>query len=278
MLQTSISRKRDKTKEIACPTLSTKTELVPRLTVRKIGIVSRDYTKYANGFRDFSSVFHDVLNLLDDEGCDTVLFSPWSIDARQSRRPSARLSKIKSVLYETFKEGKNRKGKDFVVFYRTGNNWHRHVLGGRSGFASLKGLLKRRVEKFVEDVKQHRILGNCCLLICGESNGVPYHQRTRRVGDDFGLRRSIPTKTVILNPVHDWMSRLEMNLKRSFLSENNRWVISVWNKGKRGTNGKPRDAKGDPWTVFHDGRDEIADKPRKNQLGVDIGIVKIGGV
>lgn len=276
MLRTSRSRERDKTIDIARPTLSIKTEPAPRLTVRKIGIVSRDYThKYANGFRDFSSVFDDVLSLLNDERCDTVLFSPWSIDTRTSPRPSVRLSHIKSVLYETFREGKRRKGKDFLVFYRAGKNWHPHVLQGRSGFASLKGLPKSKVKKFVQDVKQHRVLGNCCVLICGESNGVPYHQNTGKVGDDFGLRRSLPKKvTVILNPVHDWMSRFEMRLKRKFLSHG-RSVISVWNKGKRGKNGKPRDAKGDPWTVFHDGQKiDVTRKP--NKLGVDIGIVELG--
>jgi hypothetical protein len=162
-----------------------------------------------------------------------------------------------------------------LVFYRTGNKWHRHILGGRCfGFASLRGVPKWRVERFVQDVKQHRILGNCCVLICGESNGVPYHQNTG-VRDDFNLRRSLPKGvTVVLNPVHDWMSRHEMKKKRCYLSENNRWVISVWNRGKRDTNGKRRDATGPPWTVFHAGR-EIALEPRQNQIGVDIGIVEI---
>ena len=67
-----------------------------------------------------------------------------------------------------------------------------------------------------------------------------------------------------------------MPLKREFLSQHSRWVISVWNKGKRDKNKKPRDAKGDPWTVFHDGRNELAVK-LENKMGLDIGIVEIGG-
>ena len=137
--------------------------------MRKIGIVSRDYTyKDVNGFRDFGGIFDDVLSLLDEKGCDTVLFSPWSIDTRKSRRPSVRLGNIKSVFYETFTEGKVRKGKQFIVFYRAGNKWQQHILGGRRfGFASLKGVPKWKVEKFVQDVKQHRILG--CLLYTSDA-------------------------------------------------------------------------------------------------------------
>jgi hypothetical protein len=107
------------------------------------------------------------------------------------------------------------------------------------------------------------------VIICGESNGVPYHQNSGKVGDDFGLRRSLPKNvTVVLNPVHDWMSRHEMKKKRSYLSENNRWVISVWNRGKR------RDASGFPWTVFHNGR-ELAVTTIQNQKGVGIGIKRL---
>ncbi len=281
MLQTSRLRPRDKTKVLCDSAPSTKTGPAPHLKVAKIGIVSRDYNhKYANGFRDFSEAFSEILTLLDGEHCDTVLFSPWSIDARTSCRPSVRLSNIKSVLYEKFTgKGKKRKGKEFVVFYRRGNSnkWHKHVLGGRCyGFASLKGLPRGHVEKFVQDVKQHRILGDCCVLICGESNGVPYHQNGK-VLDDFGLRRSLPRGTVILNPVHDWMSRYEMPLKRKFLSKD-RLVISVWNRGKRAKkSGRPRDGKGHPWNIYRDEKEQPVTILNHGIEKVEIGIVKIRG-
>ena len=38
---------------------------------------------------------------------------------------------------------------------------------------------------------------------------------------------------IILNPIHDYMLRPEMKLKREYLSRSERWVISVWNKGKK---------------------------------------------
>jgi hypothetical protein len=279
MLRSAGSRQHDKTKDIARPTLSTKTEPTPRLTVRKIGIVSRDYNhKFSNRFRDFSATFSRVLRVLDEKGCDTVLFSPWSIVPRKSFVPvrSLRgLRHIKSVFYEEFTgTGKKRKTQ-FVVFHRRGIEWQQHTLPG-GGFAKLRGswqAKKRKVACYIRQVLPGRVLGNCCVIICGETTGVPYHPDRGKVGDDFLLRRSLPKKVkVILNPIHNWMSRFEMPLKRKFLSQDGRWVISVWNKGKQDKNGKRRDAKGDPWTVFHNGR-EMAVELIQNEEGVDIGIV-----
>jgi len=272
MLRSAGSRQHDKTKDIARPTLSSKTEPTPRLTVRKVGIVSRDYNhKHSNGFRDFSATFSRVLRVLDEKRCDTVLFSPWSIIPRKSFDPfrSLRgLRHVKSVLYEEFIDGRKRRGLRNLVFHRRSNIWRKYELPG-GGFPKLRGswqAKKRKVHHFTREVLPGRILGNCVVIICGESNGVPYHQNVGKVGDDFGLRRSLPKGvTVVLNPVHDWMSRHEMKKKRRYLSENNRWVVSVWNKGKR------RDATGSPWTVFHNGR-EIAVESIQNQEGVDIGI------
>ena len=57
--------------------------VAPNIIARKIGIVARDYNvRFQNGYRDFSCALPDVLKLLDDHGCDTVLFSLYSIVPR----------------------------------------------------------------------------------------------------------------------------------------------------------------------------------------------------
>ena len=73
---------------------------------------------------------------------------------------------------------------------------------------------------------------------------------------------------VILNPIHDRMTRYEMKLKRAFLSENGKWVISVWNKGRKNINGQTRDGKNPAWTVFYDGK-ELDIEPIPNNLDVE---------
>jgi hypothetical protein len=71
---------------------------------------------------------------------------------------------------------------------------------------------------------------------------------------------------VILNPIHDFMKRHEMKKKRAALSLDGRWVLSVWNKGKKGETYTP-------WTVFHNGS-ELTDSVL--EVSVQIPSVRIG--
>jgi hypothetical protein len=269
--------------------------VVPHLKTSKIGIVSRDYSRRdANGFRDFSNSFPEILKLLDQKGCDTVLFSLYSIVPRKSFHPLSHFKahNIKSVLYEERsrhgkktngklkKPGKKRKG-NFVVLHRKAHRWSKYIL--QQKFGSLTGMKKGCMSDFVADeIPSHRVLGNSCILLCGESNGVKYSRKDKKVHDVFGLREAIPKEaTIILNPIHDRMTRHEMKKKRRFLSQRGRWVISVWNKGKE-YNGKTRDGKGPAWTVFRNGKDctkkmvkPIENPLKENRVGIEIGILKI---
>ena len=67
-----------------------------------------------------------------------------------------------------------------------------------------------------------------------------------------------------------------MQRHRQFLSQNGRWVISVWNKGKADKNGKVKDGKNPPWTVFHNGKDVGREVVIiGNQLDLDIGVLNM---
>lgn len=265
---------------------------VPRLKVTKIGIVSRDYRdKYRNGFRDFSEVMSRVLALLDEEHCDTVLFSLFSIIPRSSFSPLMHLRHlrhIKSVHYEEFTGWRFTKGKwkktsnkangRYVVLHRRSSGWREYAFS--QTFGSLSPLTKNNkqiISDFVRDEMPKRVLGNCCILLCGESNGVRYRRRDGKVHDDFHLREAIPQSvTIVLNPVHDRMTRFEMRLKRRFLSENGRWVISVWNKGKADRSGRIRDGKSPAWNLFHNGQEmTMTIKPTPNELALEIGIIDV---
>jgi hypothetical protein len=67
-----------------------------------------------------------------------------------------------------------------------------------------------------------------------------------------------------------------MSLKRAYLSKKGRWVISVWNKGRRDRNGKVKDGRHPAWTVYHNGLPKEI-KPIPNQLGIEIGILDLAG-
>lgn len=217
-----------------------------------------------------------VLRDLDTAGCDTALFSLFSYVPRAGFSPFESLEglrHLKAVCLEEFTDEEDRIPGRYAIFHKNADGWHEYAL--RQRFGTTSGMDRGDISDFVQNEIPKRVVGNCCMLICGETNGVKYSPRDKQVHDAFGLRAAIPsTAKVILNPVHDRMTRFEMKLKRCFLSENDRWVISVWNKGKSDRNGRVRDGVRAAWTVYHDG-EEATVAPISNELHLEIGIVDV---
>ena len=263
-----------KKRDAQTKTVAVKTNSAPNLNISKFGIVARDYRDvFENGYRDFSYALPDILELLDEKGCDAVLFSLFSIIPRHGYIQSAyfnNLANIKAVFLEEFKDGSEREAERYVVHYRSSAGWKEYCF--YQIFATITGMSQSKIKDFVKKEVPNRILGNCCVLICGETNGVKYSKADKRVQDTYGLRDSIPKDVnIILNPIHDRMTRFEMKLKREYLSQNNRLVISVWNKGKQDKNGKVRDGINPPWTIFYNGKEKDVNRI-SNDLGVEISV------
>jgi hypothetical protein len=267
---TTISSKTSKAPLLSAP---------PQLNIQRIGLVARDYNRdYGNGYKDFSATFREVLQHLDDAGCDAVLFSLYSFIPRKRFDVLAglRFKHLKAICYEEFEfeDERKRKAGAIVVAVQTRSGWKQHVVG--QAFGSLSRKPVSDIHQYVqEEVVHRRLLGNACLIICGESNGVKYSRAHKCVEDTFGLREALPQEVVmVLNPVHDRMTRFEMMRKRRFLSKGNRWVISVWNKGRINKLGQIRDGHGPAWTVFYNGEPMMV--PRlPNPWGVEVGILQI---
>lgn len=258
---------------------SSRRQKAPPLSITRLGIVSRDYRKkYPNSYCDFSYSLPDVLRMLDDSACDAVLFSLYSIIPRQGyslRRVFGSLKKIKAVFLEEFwYEDTEREAGQYFVHHCLDRRWEEYCF--YQVFGTLTGMKTSEINSFVKDELLKRIMGNCCVLLCGETNGVKYSPKEKKVNDTFGLRANITdSANLILNPGHDRMSRFEMKLKRSFLSENGRWVVSVWNKGKQfGKNCTTRDGDKPAWTVFNNGK-EIVVPPVDNPFGVELAILEV---
>lgn len=250
----------------------------PSLNIKKLGIVSRDYTTtYGNGQRDFSHSMLDVLALLDGEGCDAVLFSLYSVIVTSTFSvlevlKMAALRCIKVVLLEEFIDSEPREAARFVVYYSLDRGWKEYEF--KQSFGTTTGKSEQEINSFVNMEVPKRMLGNSCVLLCGETNIVKYSKKIdQQIHDDYGVLDQIPNEVkVILNPIHDRMTRFEMKLKRAFLSRNDRVVISVWNKGRIDKNGNTRDGKNPAWTVYKDGKSvDIA--PLPNNFDLEIGIV-----
>lgn len=178
---------------------------------------------------------------------------------------------IKAVFLEEFQDREPRQHGRYVIYHLTKQGWRDYEFS--QAFGSLTDMTRIAITSFVNNEIPRRILGNCCVLLCGETNGVKYAPKRKRVEDTFALRAAIPQRaSIILNPVHDRMRRFEMKLKRQFLSENGRWVVSVWNKGKEDKNGKVRDGSSPAWTVFYNGK-EMETDPTGNNLNVEMSIL-----
>ncbi|MGR3174696.1 MAG: hypothetical protein ACUZ8N_08875, partial [Candidatus Scalindua sp.] len=66
------------------------------ISIKKVGIVSRDYRKKdKNEFRDFSYTFENILLYLNQQGCDSVIFSLFTLVKRKSFDVIQTLNNIK---------------------------------------------------------------------------------------------------------------------------------------------------------------------------------------
>lgn len=249
--------------------------------VRKVGIVARDYNvRFPNGYRDFSHALPDILALLDKKGCDTALFSLYSIIPRKDYDILPTLTQyanLKMVCVEEFRDCRTgRKAGHYVVYCKAPDGWEEWRFLQAFGRVNWQSQCAE-IETFAQKRIPTRVFGSCCVLVCGETNGVKYDRSgSKKVHDPCGVRNAIPPHVhVILNPVHDRMSRFEMVMKRRFLSEGGRWVVSVWNRGKLDKHGRTRDGASPPWTVFYDG-EAVHIRKITNGLGVDIGYLDVG--
>ncbi len=174
------------------------------------------------------------------------------------------------MFLEKFKYFK-KKG-NYSIYYKKTGKWDEYPIEQQFGKAN------EMTPEFVNNEIPKRVLGNCCILLCGETNGVKYRRKGKKMWceDVFGLRAAIYEEAkIVLNPVHDRMTLPAMIEMRKSLSGKNRWLISVWNKGKTLENGKCLDGKDPAWMIFHNQK-KIDKIPRiENDYGWDIGILNI---
>jgi hypothetical protein len=251
----------------------------PNLKLSKIALVSRNYLK-PNKNSDFESDFEEILKFCDNLKCDSIIFSLFSIKEKnkpQIRRSLEKLKFVKSLFLEEY-INRNEIGT-FITYYRENNTWCEYLLTQK--FGSLSETNKKKMSSFLNEVENQRILGNFTVLLCGESNLVKFNGKEKKVEDTYGYFDVLPKSVeIILNPIHDKMMRYEMNLKRKFLSKNDRTVISIWNKGKIFKDGKTRDGSLPAWKIYKNEEEIIVHSEKSNILNnskseIEIGILNL---
>ena len=253
-----------------------------RLHPKKLALIARDFNmeknrgkgRFKSSKRGFDPFFPDIARICSNAGCDVLLFSLWSNDKSISN--SLRKNQI-------FPQGTNHKAAIFEVTNSTVDDsekiafWHRKN-STPTFFTQFFGKSneKKRQKQFIAEV-HNRILGPSFLIFCGETNIIRTKRGSKKIIDDFNFLDILKTNGIrfLFNPIHNYMVRFEMKIKRAVLSQSGKYCISVWNRGMK----KANEAK-IPWTAFYNGEDitykieEIAN-PIAEQPGVRIGVLKL---
>lgn len=226
-----------------------------RRASRKIAVVSQDIA----GF-DFAGHTKTIAELSDAHGCDTILYSLFSLHLGAGAWTTnyemifGASKKLKTVILEA---GDLSAGKTRVEM------WHR---GERQPQVHYRLFAKssdsdEQKQKLVSDFKDRKF-DDSALLICGEANILRTVRGTKnKVLDDYGFVKKLDEcgTRFIFGPAHTAFKRYEMPIKKRALSANDRYFISVWCKDKY-TGREPEK----PWQVFHDGND-ISDQVQEIQ-------------
>jgi hypothetical protein len=254
-----------------------------RCIQKQVMLVSRDL-----GEKCFREHLGQIMKLAENERCDTVMFSLYTVDDEAGTRTvSARQifastrTYPKTVLLEC---GGIEKEITFVqVFSRVrGRLSHRQLI---RHFATSTAARKQK-EKLIDEFKRRNrhIATSEALVICGESNCIKTMRADRscrgirQIDDEFGFLELLhKTETrIVLNPWHTYCRRPEANWKRSALSRGNRTTISVWNKWSAEIKGEART----PWVAFQNDRnitDRIREIPNPvdGRLDIRVGVLTV---
>jgi hypothetical protein len=215
--------------------------------IRKVALVAHDYNvPDSHGLYDYSEHFARINKLCDEQGCDTILYAlyTWDRDSAVARNHDSifgGLAHVRRVVLEV--------GQPALESYDHVEVWFRGQqapLLAQQRFATSSSPDASK-QAFMSDLPARRVT-NALLVICGETNIASTLRGSDDFSDPHGFADRLREMNVglILNPIHDYMTRHEMRKKRCHYSLGGRTVISVWNQGR----GKESYI---PWTVFHDG-------------------------
>lgn len=108
----------------------------------------------------------------------------------------AGLKNIKAVFLEEFVDHHHeREPGRFNVFHVSDRGWRAYSFGQQFSTARVS---QGTIHDFVSDYEQRRILGGCCVLLCGESNVVKYSKADKNIYDAFELRKKFRTTLLFL--------------------------------------------------------------------------------
>jgi hypothetical protein len=190
----------------------------------------------------YDSHIAKILDTCNTEGCDTIMFSPWTVKTITHGVLFPRSTNHSSVILGVRSQSN---GELVQIWVRS----RRFPLEVCQVFVKSSDSDRAKIE-FVRQLPS-RVSGDAALIVCGESNIVRIPRGSKSAQDRFDVLQKLKKAKVriVLNPVHTYMRRPEMALKRCALSKG-RYVVSLWNRGfVRGSESRR------PWQIFHNQKD-----------------------
>jgi len=251
----------------------------PRLAPMRLAVVARDWLQERTsgqgrfrGSKGFAPHFPEIARLANGHGADTLLFSLWSHNADTLGDLPRNELFPRDTRHAAVILGVTRNGKEEVEVWvrlrRSPVLLHQEFARTADARAGKERLMAGLAG---------RIFGSSLILICGEMNLIRTQRTTRAIVDDFDVLSRLRAHGVelVLNPIHDYMRRFEMPVKRKALASGTSTVVCVWNRGlKDGSEALL------PWAAYRKGEtitDQIQEieLPIASQPGVRVGILDL---
>jgi len=225
-----------------------------RKAIRRVALISHYYrgrvVRGKQRYRDLSEHAARIHKRADQYGCDTVVYCLHSWDDRSpvQRSDTVMFGGLRSVQRVVLETGEPIAVIGPVEIWERGKPPTLSIQRfGRSGEPP------GQKQQLIDELPGRQIGPNGLLLICGESNIVSLNRSTGRMRDPFGINGQLRRLgiNVILNGLHSYMRRPEMQKKRAYLSRQGRTVLTVWPQGRWANEARL------PWAVWHDGENRI---------------------
>jgi hypothetical protein len=220
----------------------------------------------------FHPLFSGIAQLCDQAGCDTILYALFSHSEYKHgalKRQDLFGRQPKNLQWIILEVSRDKSKHDNITLVWERTQSKPHTLVQRLA----RGHDEKGKHALMKDLSG-RTFGSTMLLLCGEVGIINTQRGSNEIADKHGFLETLHEKgiQVILNPGHTFIRRHEVPKKREALSEDNRWLLSVWNRGwhERGPQGKV------PWQVFYGGHEaHVTELPHELGADIRIGIVEL---
>ncbi len=252
---------------------SSKPDSHPDLSPGRIALITRDWydkSDWLKGDRwgfGFDGRLAKAIEATGREKPDGIVFGLWTWDeAKDGTIPRIDLFPKGTTHQWVLLETRRSKADIAEVHFR--GLEEPAVLYQR--FATSQSVVGEK-KRFVEELPT-RTFGQGLVMLCGESNIIRTKRDCEELDDRFDFLSYLDQAEIrlVLNPIHTYMQRYEMRLKRLAYSQNGRTVLAVWNRGE-----SERGESQLPWAAYCDG-EEVTHQIREITDGEELVGVRIG--